>query len=183
MLTPVERVLLLQKVDLLERATPRALASLAEMARELEMIPGQVLYTESDLADAVYVVAGGRVHLTNGDTTLSEIGPGEAFGTWALVDESEREHRAECIEAGRLLALGREDFDEFTVNAPVVLRGMIQVLARRLRGLAERLPDTARIEAEGTSAGTDGDEASGQSDAADRDRAAGKKEIAADRDA
>ena len=160
MLTPVERVLLLKKIDLLERAGPRALASLAELSRELEMIPGQVLYTEADLADAVYVVAGGRVRLSNGDTTLSEIGPGEAFGTWALVDESRREHRAECVEAGRLLALGREDFDEFTVNATAVLRGMIQVLATRLRGLAERLPDTARIEAEGTSADANSSEAS-----------------------
>src|SRR5262245_16599228 len=126
MITPVERVLLLKKVDLLERATPRALASLAELAREIEMAAGQVIYAESDLADAVYVVAGGRVRLTNGQTTLSEIGPGEAFGTWALVDESQREHRAECTDAGSLLALGREDFDEFTVNAPTVLRGMIQ---------------------------------------------------------
>ena len=152
MLTPVERVLLLKKIDLLERAAPRALASLAELAREIEMKPGQVLYAESDLADAVYVVADGRVRLTNESTALSEIGPGEAFGTWALVDESERQHRAECVEEGHLLALGREDFDEFTVNVTSVLRGMIQVLAVRLRGLAERLPDTARIEAEGTSA-------------------------------
>ena len=152
MLTPVERVLLLKKVDLLERAAPRALASLAEVAREIEMTPGQILYAESDLADAVYVVAGGRVRLTNGETTLTEIGPGEAFGTWALVDDSARGHRAECLEEGRLLALGREDFDEFTVNNSTVLHDVIRVLATRLRGLAERLPDTERIEAEGTTA-------------------------------
>ena len=89
---------------------------------------------------------------------------GEAFGTWALVDESQREHKAECVEAGTLLALGREDFDEFTVNAPTVLRGMMQVLARRLRGLAERLPDTARIEAEGTSADSTGDDGDASED-------------------
>ncbi len=152
MLTSVERVLLLKKIDLLERSAPRALVQLAELAREVEMTPGQVLYAESDLADAVYVVSDGRVRLTNGETTLSEIGPGEAFGTWALVDDSQRDHQAACLDAGTLLALGREDFDEFTVNVPSVLRGMVQVLGTRLRGLAERLPDTARIEAEGTSA-------------------------------
>jgi CPA1 family monovalent cation:H+ antiporter len=150
MLTPVERVLLLKKIDLLERATPRALLALSELTREIEVEAGQVLYTETDLADAVYVVAAGRVRLANGDAPVSELGPGEAFGTWGLVDEAERGHRAECIEPGQLLALGREDFDEFTVNVPSVLRGVTRVLAARLRAVADRLPDSDRVEAEAT---------------------------------
>lgn len=40
----------------------------------------------------------------------SEVGPGGAFGSLALFDESARGHRAECIDDGLALALHRDAF-------------------------------------------------------------------------
>jgi CRP-like cAMP-binding protein len=148
-MTTVERVLTLKQIDLLEPAGPRHLLALADLVREVEMTPGQAIYGEADLADAIYVVYTGRVRLLAGDKELSTVGPGEAFGTWALVDDSERGQRAECVEPGLLVALGREEFYEFAAGDPTLLQGIIRVLARRLRSLVAERPEEARIEGEG----------------------------------
>lgn len=152
-MTTVERVLTLKQIDLLETAGPRQLLALAELVREVEMTAGEAIYGEADLADAIYVVNRGRVRLLSGDRELSSVGPGEAFGTWALVDDSERGQRAECLEDGLLVALGRDDFVEFARTDPALLTGILRTLARRLRDLVEGRPEEARLEGEGMETG------------------------------
>jgi CRP/FNR family cyclic AMP-dependent transcriptional regulator len=149
MLTPVERVLILQGADLLKDVEPRHLLGLAEVAREIEILEGDTLYKESDFADALYLVVEGRVRLSTGGGTMSEVGPGEAFGTWSLVDDSERGHRADCIEDGLTLALHRDEFYDLAAGDLALLQGILRLLAKRLRALVAERPDEARIEGEG----------------------------------
>ena len=121
------------------------------MARETEILPGEAIYEEKDPADALYMVVEGRVRLSAGGKTTSEVGPGEAFGTWSLVDDSERGHRAECIEEGLLLALHRDEFYDVAAGDLTLLQEVVRVLAKRLRALvavSER-PEEARVEGEG----------------------------------
>jgi CRP-like cAMP-binding protein len=148
-LTPVERVLILKNADLLKDVGPRHLLGLAEVVREIEIAKGQILYNEDDPADALYMVVEGRVRLSTGDRTTSEVGPGEAFGTWALVDDSSRGHRAECTEEGLVLALQREDFYDRAAGDLTLLQEVVRVLAKRLRSLVSDRPEEARVEDEG----------------------------------
>ena len=149
MLTPVERVLILKGADLLKDVGPRHLLGLAEMAREVEISKGETLYEETDPADALYMVVEGRVRLSSGGRTTSEVGAGEAFGTWALVDDSSRGHRAECTEDGLVLALQREDFYDRAAGDLTLLQEVVRVLAKRLRSLVSDRPEEARVEGEG----------------------------------
>lgn len=149
MLTPVERVLILKGADLLKDVGPRHLLGLAEMAQEIEISKGDTLYEEDDPADALYMVVEGRVRLSTGDRTTSEVGPGEAFGTWALVDDSRRGHRAECTEDGLALALQRDDFYDRAAGDLTLLQEVLRVLAKRLRSLVSDRPEEARVEDEG----------------------------------
>ncbi|HET6373220.1 MAG TPA: Crp/Fnr family transcriptional regulator [Candidatus Polarisedimenticolia bacterium] len=148
-MTPVERVLILKGADLLKDVGPRHLLGLAEVAREVEISKGDRLYDEGDPADALYMVVEGRVRLSIGDRTTSEVGPGQAFGTWALVDDSSRGHRAECIEGGMALALQREDFYDMAAGDLTLLQEVVRVLAKRLRSLVSDRPEEARVEDEG----------------------------------
>jgi CRP-like cAMP-binding protein len=95
------------------------------------------------------MVVEGRVRLSTGDRTTSEVGPGEAFGTWALVDGSSRGHRAECVEDGVALALQREDFYDRAAGDLTLLQEVVRVLAKRLRALVSDRPEEARVESEG----------------------------------
>jgi cyclic nucleotide-binding protein len=148
MLTPVERVLILKGANLLNDVGPRRLLLLAEVAREIEISKGETIYQEEDPADALYMVVEGRVRIVTGDRT-SEVGPGEAFGTWALVDDSGRGHRAECIEDGRTLALHRDEFYDVAAGDLTLLQEVVRALARRLRALVSDQPHEARVEGEG----------------------------------
>jgi len=149
MLTSVERVLILKGADLLNDVGPRHLLRLAEVAHEVEIRKGDTIYKEDDLADGLYMMVEGRVRLTTGDKTTSEVGPGESFGTWALVDDSERGHRVECIEDGLALELPRDEFYDVAAGDLALLQVVIRALARRLRKLISERPEEARIEGEG----------------------------------
>jgi Cyclic nucleotide-binding domain len=148
-LTVVERVLILKGADLLKDIGPRHLLRLAEVAREVELWKGETIYKEDDLADGLYMVVEGRVRLTTGERMTSEVGPGEAFGTWALVDESERGHRVECTEDGLALMLSRDEFYDVAAGDLTLLREVVRALAKRLRTLVAERPHEARIEGEG----------------------------------
>lgn len=158
MLTPVERVLVLKGVDLLRSVGPRHLLGLANVAREIELEPDQVIYTEEDRADALYIVVEGTVRLSTNGTTTSEVEPGEAFGTWALVDDSARGHRAISATEGRALVVQRDDFYDLASGDLTLLTELVRVLAKRLRELAAGAPPgEARVEGEGVE--TPGEEA------------------------
>jgi len=148
MLTPVERVLVLQGADLLKDVGPRHLLGLANVAREIEIFEGDRIYDQADPADALYIVVEGKVELWTDDRKISEVGPGEAFGTWSLVDDSARGHRAQCVEDGLALALHRDEFYDIAAGDLALLQELVRVLAKRLRALAET-PEEARVEGEG----------------------------------
>jgi hypothetical protein len=149
MLTPVERVLILKGADLLKDVGPRHLLALANVAREIEIFEGDKIYAEEDPADALYIVVEGRVILLTGDRKMSEVGPGEAFGTWSLVDDSARGHRAECVQDGLALALHRDEFYDIASGDHTLLQELVRVLAKRLRALVADKPEEARVEGEG----------------------------------
>jgi CRP-like cAMP-binding protein len=147
--TPVERVLFLQGVDLLKDVGPRHLLALAEVAREVDIWAGDTIYREEDAADTLYIVVEGRVRLSVNGKPISEVASGEAFGSWSLVDDSARLQRAECIENGTALALDREEFYEVAATDLTVLQQVVRVLAKRLRTLVAEQPEEARVEGEG----------------------------------
>jgi CRP-like cAMP-binding protein len=148
-LTLVERVLILKGADLLSDVGPRRLLALAEVAREIEIVKGDTIYGEEDPADVLYTVVEGRVRLSTGERVLSEVGPGESFGTWALVDDSARGHRAECVEDGLALAQHRDEFYDVAASDLELLQEVVRALAKRLRALVAERPEEARVEGEG----------------------------------
>jgi len=149
MLTAVERVLILKGADLLRDVGPRHLLEVAEVAREVEFAAGDIVYRADDLADALYMMVEGRVRLSAGGIAIAEVGPGEAFGTWALVDDSSRGQEAECIADGTALALHRDAFYDVAAGDLTLLRQVVRALARRLRALVSERPEEARVEGEG----------------------------------
>jgi hypothetical protein len=142
MLTKVERVLILKGADLLREVGPRRLLKLAEVAREVELSKDGIIYREEDAAE-------GRVRLSAGERVIAEVGPGEAFGTWALVDDAERGQKAECIEDGLALAVHRDEFYDVAAGDLTLLQEVVRALARRLRTLVTERPEEARVEGEG----------------------------------
>ncbi len=138
MLTVLEKVILLQGVDVFADVPGDHLANLAAIAEERRVLADDVLYRRGDPSDAMYLVLEGRVALSSDDRRLGEAAPGDAFGTWALFDHVPRIADAAALEDSTLLRIDREDFTDILADHVEVAQGVIRTVARRLRGLAGR---------------------------------------------
>jgi len=83
--------------------------------RPTRVDPGDVVIREGDVADRFYVIAEGRVRITQrapdgSDRVLREQGPDEVFGEIGLLRSSPRTATVTAIEPGLLLALDRDEF-------------------------------------------------------------------------
>jgi MFS family permease len=96
----------------------------AEQLIPVPMTAGEVIIRQGDPADRFYLVAEGRVTVTQtpeeeGDERhLRDLGPGDVFGEIGLLRGTPRTATVTALEDGRLLALGAEDFGELVGSGP-----------------------------------------------------------------
>ena len=131
----IEKVFLLQKIDLLRDARNAHLALLASIAEEVDAQTGAVLIREGEPTDALYVVVDGAVDLIGVEDQRMQAVDGDAFGTWALIDEAPSLVTATVREPTRLLRITRGEFYDLLADHSELALGLLQGLARRVRGL------------------------------------------------
>jgi CRP-like cAMP-binding protein len=138
MLSPIEKVLLLQNVDVFTEVPTDQLEALAGIAREITVRADETVYSENDLPDGLYLVLEGSVKLHAGDRLITMAGRLTPFGTWALFDDEPRVMTATAAEDTRLLRIDREEFADLLSDEVRFAQGIIRTVARRLRELAGR---------------------------------------------
>ena len=144
MLSIIEKVLLLQEVEILQSVSTEHLSYLAQITDEIDFHKNDSIYHEGDIADALYVVISGEVIIHRNNQKLLTAGPKSAFGIWALFDEDERVVSAVCASSCRLLCLAKEDFHDVLADHSEISRSVLSAMAKRLRSLIDRvrLPGT-----------------------------------------
>src|SRR5262245_18492954 len=133
-LSPIDKVLCLQSVDVFRHATTELLAYIASIGYEVSASRGTVIFAEDDLSNALYVVVSGRVRLDKAGNALLMVSAGQCFGTWTLFDNQPRVMTTRAIEDVNLLKIRSEDFydllsdhDEIT---PAIFRAVIERVNR-----------------------------------------------------
>jgi CRP/FNR family cyclic AMP-dependent transcriptional regulator len=139
MLTTVEKVLLLQGVDIFEHTSTEDLSHIAAIAEEIEYQADDVIFKEDDISDSMYVVIEGKVRLTRGEKEVMVAGKMEAFGTWALFDDEPRVATARALETSQLLCLDKEDFIDLLADHVAITQSILKTMAKRLRKLIMRI--------------------------------------------
>ena len=81
----------------------------------------------------MYVVVSGKMRAHVGGHTLNELGERDVFGEMALLDPEPRVATVSAIEDTHLFRLDAGPFYELMADHPEVARGIIGVLAGRLR--------------------------------------------------
>jgi len=130
----VEKVLLLQRIDLLRGARGAHLALLASIADEISVEPDTIIIPAGEPTTAMYVVTRGTV-VMHGVGQHLEIAAEEAFGTWALIDESPSPLEARAKVPTQLLRISRADFHDLLADHSELALALLQGLARRMRSL------------------------------------------------
>lgn len=138
-LTVVEKVILLQNVEVFADATTEQLSLVAAIALERRVEDGAVVYGESDPSDAMYVVVDGSVRLHQADDEVTVAKSRDAFGVWALFDEELRVTAATACEPSLLLCIRRDDFVDVLADHVELTQAILGSIARRLRTVLSRV--------------------------------------------
>ncbi|MEM6995945.1 MAG: cyclic nucleotide-binding domain-containing protein [Myxococcota bacterium] len=147
--TPLERTLLLRKVDIFHDLPAEALLAISEMLEPREMARGELIFRQGDPPDGIYIVAGGAVTVgrRTDDHVRREIELTELtyFGELGVLDNKPRSADITCGRDGVLLFLDRADFQRITDDLPEVLRNIIRKLLPMARaGMAMMAENPAR---------------------------------------
>jgi CRP/FNR family cyclic AMP-dependent transcriptional regulator len=134
-LTIVEKVLLLQEVDIFKDTSTENLSHIAAITVEVPYADGETIYKEDDLSDSMYVIVNGKVRLHRGEMDVMIGEEGDVFGSWALFDDEPRVASATAIEECKLLRIDKEDFYDLLADHSQITQSILKTLSKRLRNL------------------------------------------------
>jgi CRP-like cAMP-binding protein len=145
---------LLAKVELFAELSPDELAAVASVASTRSVAKDTVIFHGGDAADAVYVIASGKVKVVTTSTDgkefiLTVLGAGQVFGEMALVEEAPRSASVVTLTAVELLAIKREDFHHLLNTSPGISRSLLAILSRRLRRANSKMESLAYMDVAG----------------------------------
>lgn len=137
---------MLADVPVLASASDEQRQRLAATSYPKRLTRGQVLFTEGEPCDALYVVESGRVKVSvtspHGDElVLAVVGPGGSLGELAVVDGAPRSAGAEALEDTTLVCLPRDAVLLLLRSSPEAALALATDLAAILRRLTTSASD------------------------------------------
>lgn len=131
----IEKVFLLRKVDLLQDVESDYLTLLGSVSVESTLDAGDVVVRRGEPAGGLHLVTRGRVRLEQDDGSTEELGEGQHFGAWDLVDPAPASATVRAAGPVRLLRIERADFQDVLSDHPGLALDLLESLARRARTL------------------------------------------------
>jgi CRP/FNR family transcriptional regulator len=128
-----DTVELLGKVPLLEGLERKHLERLARSFKSREFHEGDAVVSEGERGGFFFVIVDGSASVNVGGEVRASLGPGDAFGEMALIDDGPRSATVVAATDLRCLRLTPWEFRPFVEDHPAVAWSLLQTLARRLR--------------------------------------------------
>ena len=103
-----------------------------------------VIFRQGDEGHEAYLISKGTVRISQTDPEtgkefeLATLGRGELFGELSLIDDQNRSATVTASSNTELIVLTREIFWEKVHEDPEYIRGLLQVLTKRIREIDER---------------------------------------------
>ena len=98
-----------------------------------EFTAGQVIFSEGDEADRMYVVSEGSVALSIDGDVVESLGPGGLFGEMAVIDREPRSATAVAESDTTLVAIDKRRFWFLVQETPYFAEIVMRVMSHRLR--------------------------------------------------
>lgn len=142
---------LLARVDLFAGLDRVALARLAAYLDPLPLAPGDVLFHEGDIGDALYIVARGTLGIYvqppdgGSETRLGTLTPGDPFGEMAVLTDEPRSATVRAEGPAELLRLERHRFLDLLQKHPTLALRIVTTLSSRLRARDRTIVQSDRV--------------------------------------
>lgn len=146
----IEKLLFLQRVELLSALPVAELGDLASRALEVPVAQGTVILHEGEEGDRLYVVVEGNVRISRSGTEIAELDPGAYFGEIGILADVPATATATATTDTLLLAITREDFHSMLADNFSSVLAVIRNIVLRMGELAAPRPATLATASLGT---------------------------------
>ena len=148
---------LLAHTEFFADASTEVLTTLLQNASEVSVRRNDVLFTEGDSPDSLFVVLRGRIAMLNTspdgrESVLALMDRGDLFGEMGMLDDLPRSATARALEPSVLLRLPYEPVIDLLESTPSLLWGVVRLLAGRIRNMDEALADSVFLDVTGRTA-------------------------------
>lgn len=138
----------LARIRLFKGIKPAGLRRIAAIASEEQYKLGHVIFREGEVGNALYLLLEGKIRISRevsgmGEEALAVLGPGDAFGEMALIDETPRSADARVHERCRVLVISKEALEDLLfLNKELayeILWNFVRILSARLRETNDKM--------------------------------------------
>ena len=145
---------LLASVELFGEMLEEEIDDLTALAQIKKLSKDTTIFHAGDPADAVFVVASGRVKvvITSSDGKefiLTVLGAGQVFGEMALLESAPRSASVVTLSAVEVLVISRSDFQRLLDSSPRISQRLMAILSRRLRRANAKMESLAYMDVAG----------------------------------
>ncbi len=139
-------------IPLFSSLKPAERESLRPLVRIRSYDEGETIFREGDDALHFHFILGGKVKIVKaapagGDILLEIFGPGDPVGAIAAYEERSFPAAAVALEAASLLSVPRQEFFALLASNPLLARGLLLGLTRRMVELTRKLSERgSRVE-------------------------------------
>lgn len=133
MLLTIEKVGILESVDIFANTPAYILASVAAIVEAVYLNPGETFIEEGHVEDSMYIVVDGQVRVHSQGKDIINLGPGKSVGELAVLDPEPRAASVTSVGETFLFRIDKEPFDEVMADRPEVAQAIITSLCRRIR--------------------------------------------------
>ena len=95
--------------------------------------PGQVIFSEGEAGDSMFVVLEGDIEIRVHDKVIDTAHPGELIGEMALVDKSPRSATAVAQTACKVVPVNEKQFNFMVQETPNFAITVMRMMCDRLR--------------------------------------------------
>jgi CRP/FNR family cyclic AMP-dependent transcriptional regulator len=145
---------LLASVELFGEMNEEEIDDLTALAQIRKLEKDNTVFHAGDPADAVFVVASGRIKvvITSSDGKefiLTVLGAGQVFGEMALLESAPRSASVVTLSAVEVLVINRADFQRLLESSPRISLRLMAILSRRLRRANSKMESLAYMDVAG----------------------------------
>jgi uncharacterized membrane protein len=134
----MDRAALLEKTSVFEGLSAEDLRLLAGRVVERGFHAGDVIFSQGDASNSMYVVAEGQLNIFlpgegSRRISLKDVGPGEFFGELALFDDLPRSASVLAATDCTLFELSRGTLEDYLEHRPSAAHALLRMMTQRLR--------------------------------------------------
>ena len=145
---------LLRETELLSQCSETELTHVLDSSEEITLASGDLLFSEEDRADAVWIVLDGTLVVTklidSDEVVIEELAVGAYLGEISLLTGTRAQHRARAKGVVRLLRIPGDVFRELVRSCDAVMETVLRTLAERMRRVERMLQERERMAGLGT---------------------------------